>query len=93
MFVWPGSSSNAVITSHGHNARFEFSNVNIVTVSGLEFVGCFENYVISVSRFQHENSEFFGNGQAMVNGTVLSRKHSKFRQGSVHSVILYFTRI
>ena len=40
MFVWPGSSSKAVITCHGHNARFEFSNVSTVTVSGLEFVGC-----------------------------------------------------
>ena len=69
MFMWPGSSSKAVITCHGHNARFEFSNVR--TASNLEFVGCFENHVISVDQFQLESSGFFGNGQAMVNGTVL----------------------
>ena len=71
MFVWPGSSSKAVITC-GHNARFQFWNVSTVTVSGLEFVGCFENHVISVGRFQLEISGFFGNSQAIVNGTVLS---------------------
>ena len=58
MFVWPGSSSKAVITC-GHNARFEFRNVSTVTVSGLEFVGCFDNHVISVSLFQLEKSGFF----------------------------------
>ena len=41
------------------------------TVRGLEFVRCFENHVISVDQFQLESSGFFGNGQAMVNGTVL----------------------
>ena len=71
MFAWPPSSSKAVITC-GHNARFEFRNVSIVTVSGLEFVGCFENRVLSVNRFQLENSGFFGNSQEMVNGAVLS---------------------
>ena len=70
MSAWPGSSSKAVI-SCGHNARFEFKNVSTVTVSGLEFVGCFENHMISVSQFQLENSGFFGNSQAIVNGTVL----------------------
>ena len=39
IFVWPGSSSKAVITCHGHNARLEFSaDVSTVTVSELEFV-------------------------------------------------------
>jgi hypothetical protein len=45
VFVWPGSSSKAVITC-GHNARFEFGNISTVTVSGLEFVGCFHNHLI-----------------------------------------------
>ena len=71
MFAWPPSSSKAVITC-GHNARFEFKNVSIVTVSGLEFVGCFENRVLSVNRFQLENSGFFGNSQEIVNGSILS---------------------
>ena len=75
MFAWPASSSKIVITC-GHNARFAFRNISIVTVSGLEFVGCFENHVISVGQFQLENSGFFGNGQPLVNGTVLSIEES-----------------
>ena len=76
MFVWPGSSSKTVINCHAHNARFEFSNVSTIILSGLEFVGCFENHVISVGHFQLENSGFFGNGQAVVSGTVLSIEKS-----------------
>ena len=75
MFVWPASSSKAVIICC-HNARFAFRNISIVTVSGLEFVGCFENHVLSVGQFQLENSGFFGNGQPLVNGTVLSIEES-----------------
>lgn len=60
-----------MIACHGHNARFEFRNVSVITVSGLKFVGCFENHVISVSQFQLEHSGFFSNGQALVNSTVL----------------------
>ena len=40
-------------------------------MSGLKFIGCCENHVVSVSQFQLENSGFFGNGQALVNGRVL----------------------
>ena len=75
MFAWPASSSKIVITC-GHNARFAFRNISIVTVSGLEFVGCFENHVLSVGQFQLENSGFSGNGQPLVNGTVLSIEES-----------------
>ena len=70
MFVWPISSSKVVITC-GPNVRFEFRNISIVTVSGLEFIECFENHMVSVGHFQLENSGFFGNGQAIVNGSVL----------------------
>ena len=73
--VWPGSSMKAVITC-GPNARFEFSNVSFITVSEIEFVGCFENHVLSVDRFLLKNSAFFGNGQPIFNGTVLSIKKS-----------------
>ena len=72
MFARPSFSSKTVIVCAGHNARFEFRNVSIVTVSGLEFVGCFENHVVSVGRFQLADSSFFGNGQAIVSGTVLT---------------------
>jgi hypothetical protein len=75
MYAWPGSSSKAVITC-ANRARFEFRNVNTVTVSGFKFVGCFENHVISVGRFKLENSGFIGNGQPIVNSTVLSIEES-----------------
>ena len=65
MFAWPASSLRAMITCD-HNARFEFRNVSTVTVSGLEFVGCFESRVLSVGHFQLKNSRFFGNSQTIV---------------------------
>ena len=71
IFAWPSFSSKAVIAC-SQNTRFEFRNVSIATVSGLEFVGCFENHVVSVGQFQLINSSFFGNGRAIVNGTVLT---------------------
>ena len=73
MYAWHGSSLKATITCH-HSARFEFRNISTVTVSGLEFVGCSENRVISVDQFQLENSEFIGN--AIIPGTVLSVEES-----------------
>ena len=75
MFAWPSFSSKVVIIC-SHNARFGFRNVSIVTVSGLEFVGCLENHVVSVGQFQLEDSSFFGNGQAIVSGTVLTIEES-----------------
>ena len=75
MFAWPASSSKAVIIC-GQNARIEFRNVSIVTVSELEFIGCFENHVLSVGQFQLENSTFFGNGQSISNCTVLTIEES-----------------
>ena len=77
MYAWPGSSSKVEIAC-GHKARFEFRNVSTVTISGLEFIGCFQNRVITVRHFQFENSGFFGNGQPIVSGTstVLTIKES-----------------
>ena len=43
-------------------------------MSGLEFIGCSENRVISVDQFQFENSGFVGNG--IIPGTVLSIEES-----------------
>ena len=62
MYAWPGSSSKIEIAcgACGYDARFEFRNVSIITISGLEFVGCYDNHVISVHRFQLENSGFLG---------------------------------
>ena len=75
MFAWPSFSSKAVIICD-HDAKFVFGNISIVTVSGLEFVGCLENHVVSIGQFQLENSSFFGNGQAIVSGTVLTIEKS-----------------
>ena len=82
IFAWPISSSKTVITC-GHNVRFEFRNISIVTVSGLEFIECFENHMVSVGHFQLENSGFFGNGQAIVNGSVLIIEESTATLDSV----------
>ena len=71
MFEWPSFSPKAIIVC-GRNGRFEFRNVSIVIVSGLEFVGCLQNHVISVGQFQLENSRFSDSGQAIVSGTVLT---------------------
>ena len=73
MYAWHGSSSKATITCR-HSARFEFRNVNTVTMNGLEFIGCSENRMISVDQFQLENSEFIGNG--IIHDTVLSIEES-----------------
>ena len=69
MSVMPIFSSKVVIICD-HNARFEFRNISIVTVSGLDFVGCFENYVLSIGHFQIEKSKF--HRKAVANGTVLT---------------------
>ncbi len=71
ILVDPISSSKATIVC-GINARFAFNNVSTVTLSELEFVECFRNDVVSVSQFRLKNSAFFGNGQAIINGTVLT---------------------
>ena len=55
MFVWPRSSLKTVINCQGCNARFEFSNVNTVTVTVMESVG-----------YDVLTSGFFGNSQTKV---------------------------
>ena len=72
MSAWP---MRATIVC-GENSRFEFRNISTVSVSGLEFVGCFETHMVSIGLFQLQNSQFFGNGQALVNGTVLTIEDS-----------------
>ena len=73
--VWPITSSKAVIVC-SHNARFEFRNISSVSVIGLEFSGCFETYVLSVGHFHLESSAFYGHGQTISNGTVMTIKDS-----------------
>ena len=73
MSVWPASSSKVVIKCN-HNARFEFRNVSTLIMNGVEFVGCFNNSVVSVGQLQLENICFIGNRQQIPVGqsTVLS---------------------
>ena len=73
MFVESIFSSKAVIICD-HNARFEFRNISTVTVSGFDFVGCFNNHVLSVGHLQLENSKFYD--RAIVNGTVVTIDNS-----------------
>ena len=94
MFAWPGSSLKVEITC-GHNARFEFRNVSTVTVSGLEFVRCFENHVVAVDHFKLENSGFFGNAWSGISqwySTKYRRKHYQSKYGSVPIHIKFYFR-
>ena len=72
MSAWP---MRATIICR-NNSRFEFRNISTVSVSGLEFVGCFETHVVSIGLFQLQYTQFFGNGQVLVNGTVLTIEDS-----------------
>ena len=71
MFAWPAPSSKTVITCD-LNARFEFGYVDNVTISGLDFIGCLENYVLSVGQFRVKNSEFTCGNNQIFNGSILS---------------------
>jgi hypothetical protein len=62
------TSSRAVIVCD-YNGKFEFSNTTSVIMSGVDFIGCFENHVIFVGHFLLENSRF--HSKALTNGTVL----------------------
>ena len=46
------STSRAVRIVCNHNARFEFRKVNSVTVSGIDFLGCYENHIEFVGLLQ-----------------------------------------
>ena len=67
--VKPLLASRAIIICN-HNATFEFRKVDVVIIGDLDFVGCFENYVMSVGQFQMEHSKFYSEG--LVNSTVLT---------------------
>ena len=70
MSVWPASSTKIVINCN-HSARFEFRNISTVTMTGLEFVGCFNNYIEFIGQFQLEGSSFIGSEQPIARSTVL----------------------
>ena len=52
------STSRAVRIVCNHNARFEFRKVNSVTVSGIDFLGCYEIHIEFVGLLQLQNSNF-----------------------------------
>ena len=65
--------NNSIVTIEC-GKRFTFENVTNVNVSGLQFVGCTENYIQSVEQFILENCTFNG---MRYNGTALSIIESK----------------
>ena len=69
MSVWPASSPKVVINCN-HSARFEFRNISTVTMTGLEFVGCFNNHIEFIGQFQLEGSSFIGSEQPIARSTV-----------------------
>ena len=52
------STSRVVRIVCNHNARFVFRRVNSVTVSGFDFLGCYENHIEFVGLLQLQNSNF-----------------------------------
>ena len=68
MHAEPFSSKTRIVCSL--HAKFEFRNVNSVTVSGLYFIGCSGNQLRSVNRFQLTNSTFDSHAEA--DGTTLT---------------------
>ena len=102
MFTWSSFSLKAVIVCD-HNVGFEFRNASVVIVSGLEFVGCSQNHVVSVDQLQLENSSFSGSGREIVSGPIVTIDEStanldrvvfvsaKFKRISNHPVIVYAT--
>ena len=69
MFVKPTLKSPRAIIICDNNTRFEFRNASVVTMRGFDFVGCLENYVVSVGQFKVENSRFYD--QEIVHGTIM----------------------
>ena len=70
-FVDPIHPLSKSVIICGHRARFKFSNVSSITVSGLDFVGCFQNHVVSVGFIQLENSAFYCCCHAELNSTTV----------------------
>ena len=68
------TSSRAVIVCD-YNGKFQFSNTTTVKVNGVDFIGCFENYISFVGHFLLDNSKFYS--EALVNGTVLTIDKSR----------------
>jgi hypothetical protein len=64
----PFSTTPRIICSL--DAQFEFRNVNIVTISGLDFVDCYGNEFVSVGRFHLTKSTFYSHTEQ--DGTTLS---------------------
>ena len=65
------STSRAVRIVCNHNARFEFRRVKSITVSGFDFVECYENHIEFVCLLQLENSKFKSTGLKNASSTQL----------------------
>ena len=69
MFSSESTSPSKTVIFCSYHARFDFSNVSVVTMSGFDFIGCIRNKVVSVSQFQLEHSRFIC--EAGTSGTAL----------------------
>ena len=64
--------SNVIIAcSHSSAISFEFSNVSIVYISGLTFIGCTGNKFINITQLTLEDSKFIENKDNNTNGPAL----------------------
>jgi hypothetical protein len=63
----PFSMTHRIVCRPG--ARFEFRNVSIITIRGLDFVDCYGNVFVSVGRFHLTESTFYSHPER--DGTTL----------------------
>ena len=68
-FYVNSSDNNVTIACSHSGANFEFSNVSVVHVSGLTFVGCTGNKFINIGQLTLEDSQY--TGDKGINGTAL----------------------
>ena len=63
--------SNVTIACSHSSASFEFSNISVVHISGLTFIGCTGNKFININQLTLEDSKFIGNKGGNINGPAL----------------------
>ena len=68
-FYMSSRDRNVTIVCNHSGAQFKFSNVSVVHINGLTFIGCTGNKFIYVSQFTLEDSQFIGHKD--INGTAL----------------------
>ena len=67
MLTKTNPSTPTEIVCYGH-AKFTFSNISTVNVSGFRFSGCTGNQILSVGQFHLKKSTFYGHDGVNVSG-------------------------